>query len=272
MQTIAKERISIAGNTSTEYNYQKLIEYRGGDPLSISDYSSPYSSRPAISLLLLRQALHLGGIDADFVYISCPNPGRSLAEVKKGHAIVYSSDMWEQDFDDSVYKTSPIIRRGEFQKGIYVKKGSPLLTSTNVEDDLKNKIPLVEHTWTIDIALLKSFGFKDMQTAPKYDLLFKMINRNRADFTILEFPRTNDLTLQDKTGDLYPIPNAKIVLPYSRHFMVSKINPQGKRVYEALEKGLEILRKNGTIERALRQSGVINDKVKNWKIAFKQGK
>ncbi len=270
MQTIAAESISVAGNKSTEQNYQKLIECKGGDPIAITDYSSPYSSRPVISFLLLRQALHLGGIDADFVYISCPNPGRSISEVKKGRAVVYSSDMWEQDFDNSVYKTSPIIRKGEFQKGIYVKKDSPLLTSTNVADDLKNKIPLVEHTWNMDIAILRKCGFKNIQTAPKYDLLFKMINKNRGDFTILEFPRDTDLIIQDKTGDLYPIQNAKIVLPDSRHFMVSKINPQGKKVYEALEKGLKILRKNGTIERALKQSGVINDKVKNWKVAFKQ--
>ncbi|WP_291328541.1 hypothetical protein [Desulfovibrio sp. UCD-KL4C] len=270
MRTVAAEILSVAGNKSTEQNYQKLIEYKGGNPIAITDYSSPYSSRPVISLLLLRQALHLGGIDADFVYISCPNPGRSISEVKKGRAVVYSSDMWEQDFDSSVYKTSPIIRKGEFQKGIYVKKDSPLLTSPNVANDLKNKIPLVEHTWNMDIAILKKCGFKYIQTAPKYDLLFKMINKNRGDFTILEFPRNTDLIIQNKTGDLYPIQNTKIVLPESRHFMVSKINPQGKKVYEALEKGLRIMRKNGTIDKALRQSGVINDKVKNWKVAFEQ--
>lgn len=272
VQTNAAGIITVAGNKSTEENYQKIIEYKGGDPLSITDYSSPYSSRPAISFLLLLQALHLGGLDADFFFVACPNPGRSLAEVKKGRVAVYSSDIWEQDFDNSVYKTSPIIRRGELQKGIYLKKNSPFLTSTNVVNDLKNKIPLVEHTWTIDISLLKSFGFENIQTAPRYDLLFKMINKNRADFTILEFPRSEDLMIRDKTGDLYPIPNAKIVLPYSRHFMVSKINPQGKKVYEALEKGLKIMRKNGTIERALRESGVINSKVEKWKVVFQQVK
>ncbi|SDL32857.1 hypothetical protein SAMN05660337_2660 [Maridesulfovibrio ferrireducens] len=266
--TLATESISVAGNINTKHNYHKLVKSKGGDPLAITDYDSPYSSRPVISLLLLRQALHLGGLNANFFFISCPNPGRSLAEVKRGRAVVYSCDIWEQRFDSSVYKTSPVVRKGKFQKGLYVKKNSPLLKNATSLELLKKHVPLVGNTWITDIGVLKKAGFKTIQTAPRYDLLFKMMNKNRADFALLEFPRTNNLIIQSKNGDLYPIPNTKMIFPYSRHFMVSKKNPQGKQVYEALEKGLKILRKNGTIERALRQSGVINDKVKDWTVIY----
>ncbi len=262
----ATEIIPVAGNRSTKRNYNKLVESKGGDPLAIMNYESPYSTRPAISMLLLKQALTLGGLDLDLFFITCPNPGRSITEVKNGRAVVYSSDIWELDFDDSVYKTAPIIQRGEFQKGLYVNKSSAFMKKSPSILSIKNSIPLVEHTWTTDIETLKKIGFKNIQTAPQYNLLFKMMNRDRADFILLEFPLDKNLDIENNDGDLYPIKNVKIVFPHSGHFMVSKNHPQGKIVYEALEKGLKIMREDGTIERALRQSHIINDEVKDWAI------
>jgi hypothetical protein len=61
-----------------------------------------------------------------------------------------------------------------------------------------------------------------------------------------------------------PINNLKMFLPDTRHFVVSKRHPEGKAVFQALNKGLEILRINGTIEKALKQSGFINEKVTDW--------
>ncbi|WP_031481890.1 type 2 periplasmic-binding domain-containing protein [Maridesulfovibrio frigidus] len=266
--TTASEIIPIAGNKGTKKSYLHLVESKGGDPLAIADYYSPDSSRPAVSMLILRQALSLGGMNSDFFFITCPNPGRSINEVKNGRAVLYSSDIWEQEFDDSVYKTAPLLQRGEFQKGIYVNKKSLLLKNNPTVLSLKKKTPLVEHTWTTDIETLKQIGFKNIQTAPQYDLLFKMINRDRADFTLLDFPLNKNLIVQSTDGDLYPLPNVKVVFPHSRHFMVSKKHPQGKIVFEALEKGLKIMRENGTIKRALRQSYIINEKVKDWDIIY----
>jgi len=50
--------------------------------------------------------------------------------------------------------------------------------------------------------------------------------------------------------------------------MISKKRKRGKKIYEALEKGLQIMRNNGTLYRALHQANIINDRVRDWKIIW----
>ena len=47
----------------------------------------------------------------------------------------------------------------------------------------------------------------------------------------------------------------------------SKNHPDGKRVFEALNKGIRIMRESGEIEKFYRQAGFINASVKDWAIA-----
>ncbi|WP_432737853.1 hypothetical protein [Maridesulfovibrio sp. FT414] len=263
----AKEIVYIAGLQSTKASYEKFISDKGGDPLKIHDYSSKYASRPVIALLIIVQALNAGGMDAQFEFIPYPNHARSLSELKKGKAHILDTDIWEQHFDDSVYKTAPLIRSGEFEKGIYTYAESGLLQSQPDLNSLLKLKPITGMAWTTDIACLRSMGFDKIETAPTYPLLFKMLSRRRADFTLLEFARGagNHYNNDDV---LYPVQGIKVVLPYSRHFMVSRKHSGGKDVYEALEKGLNILRRDGTIERALYQSGALCRDTRDWKIIW----
>ncbi|WP_432454563.1 MULTISPECIES: hypothetical protein [unclassified Agarivorans] len=48
--------------------------------------------------------------------------------------------------------------------------------------------------------------------------------------------------------------------------MVSKQHPQGKVVFTALQKGLGELRQQGLISRALKECGMIYQRVSNWKV------
>ncbi|WP_027721075.1 hypothetical protein [Maridesulfovibrio zosterae] len=266
--TEAREIIYAAGLKGTKTGYDKLVKEKGGDPFAIKDYTSHIASRPVTSLLIIQQALKMGGMDAEIRFASYPNIARSLAEVKKGKVSILATDMWEMDFDDSVYKTDPFIRKGDFEKGIYTYKDSPLLKSKPDLKQLLQYCPLTESSWTIDIDLLKMMGFKRIQTAPKYDLLFKMLNKRRADFLLLELSRSPDFIYKKNDAPVKVIKGVKIIFPYSRHFMVSKRHPDGKKIFTALQCGLKKLREDGTLERALYQSGIKDKRIKDWKVIY----
>lgn len=225
-------------------------------------------SRSLVSLLILIQALHAGEFDCEMEFKCYPNSGRAMTEVKKGKVTLLAEDMCKSDFDESVYMTTPLIQAGDFQKGIYVKKDSCLLDMCPPFESLKKQIPLIGNTWAADSKLLKKMGFTHIETAPKYELIYKMMGKGRADFSLIEFPNRDNLSRTVENIELRPIPNAKIVFADSRNFMISKKHHQGKCVYKSLEKGLRILRENGTIDRALRQSGVINERTKDWAVVY----
>ncbi len=58
----------------------------------------------------------------------------------------------------------------------------------------------------------------------------------------------------------------KILLAGSRGWAVSRTYPLGRETYIILERGLAQLHKQGIVTRAYRETGVINSKVKDWRI------
>jgi hypothetical protein len=263
----AEPPIYVAGIELNKEIYDKMVSEKGGNPLEIHDYSSPHASRPAIALIIMQQALSLGGMNAKFEFIPYPNYTRCISELKKGRVDILATDMWEDQFDNTVYKTSPFINKGEFEKGIYACDYSELLKKTPNLSDLIQHVPIVGMSWELDRKTLRRMGNKIIQTAPTYPLIFEMLARKRADYTILEFPKDINSSYLNTCG-LQLVKGVKIKFPYSRHFMISKKRKRGKKIYEALEKGLQIMRNNGTLYRALHQANIINDRVRDWKIIW----
>lgn len=231
--------IYLTGVQSTESNFRQLVKEKGGDPLKITNFESPFASRPVVAMLILHQALALGGLNAELEFISTPNLSRCISEVKRGKIPLLATDIWEEDFDDSVYKTAPFVKKGDFEKGIYTYEGSELLKQKIDLNTLLQLVPLTEMSWTQDLNLLKKMGFQKITTAPRYELLLKMLQKKRADFVLLEFGKNRDMTYHDPELNAYPVNGVKIVFPNSRHFMVSKLHPDGKKFTKPLNADLK---------------------------------
>ena len=95
--------------------------------------------------------------------------------------------------------------------------------------------------------------------------MFSLVLYRNVDFTIQEFANTSDLAYTFQGKRLIPVPGIKLVLDGSRHFLVSKKHKNGKKVYQALEKGLKILREKGTVQRYLTESGFYRKELESWK-------
>lgn len=266
----AAEELTLAVPASTLVDYAAFVEEKGGDPLVIRDFRSQWSRRGIVDVVLIRQALALGGMNNPVRLVSVPNPARALQDVKDGACVMFGHDIWESDFDDSVYMTAPVIRRGEFEVGIYASVHHPTMWFVQSLEMLREHTPVVSQSWTKDMDVLRLLGFDRIQTVPRYILIFRSLDEGRGDFTLESFTLADKQAERIQAESVALLPNFKITFPWSRHFMVSKKHPLGKQVYDALEKGLAKMRAEGKIRKAFLESGFFNDAYKDWEDLFSQ--
>lgn len=92
-----------------------------------------------------------------------------------------------------------------------------------------------------------------------------MVDKGRGDFTLAPFQQTADLSLESNGVKLIPIPNLKIALAGNRSYVVSKNGIMGQEILPILNKGIRELQKKKIFEKAYRESGFFNPRVKKWK-------
>jgi hypothetical protein len=247
-------------------NYQNFLIEQNKSVLEIDSLESQYSNRNIACIVIIMQALHKGGYPAKLSIIKAPNYARELSMVKNGHSVIMHQDTWNTAFDNnSVYKSSEIIPRGKFVKGFYVKESDKKMYGVRNLEDLKPFTSVSNSRWEVDWATLEKIGLRNLYTTAKKEYMIKMVLFRDIDFTLQEFTSSKDLSYETENGKLIPVPGIKIALEGSRHFMVSKKHPNGNEVFQALEKGIKILRSEGTIDRYLTEAGFYREQVAEWK-------
>lgn len=264
----AMETITVAATRSMIDSYRDFL--RGRSPYEITSFTSspstPHASRSIVVMIMMLQAMKIGGMgEVGISFVETPNSARERAEVKSGRAVVGGQDYWSYDFDDSVFMSPPIVDKGQFVKGIYVLPSNKGILAVRDKQHLQRYTAVILNGWAGDIALLRSLNLKDLLYTYNDENLFLFLKLGRADFTLLEFSSAPDLSVTQSGVTLVPVPRVKVTLPGSRCLMISKVHPDGRRVYEALAKGLEVLQENGTFTRVFRESGFIPEQVKDWK-------
>lgn len=237
----------------------------------IESFNSPYATRPVVELVLQLKALKSGGLEFDFTLAECPNYERAKLTVLRGEADLFSATIWNRELTnagDTVHITEPIIRQGEFVKGIYVLPTNEKMLKIASLDELKTYTAAVVKTWELDMKTLVDMNLKGIETPGSVDAVFLMIQKGRADFTIQEFTSAPDMASVFGGVKLIPIPLCTVALASSRSWIVSTTRPQAKEIMAALTKGITNLRAIGTIEKAYSESGFFNLRVKDWKRLF----
>jgi hypothetical protein len=261
----AKTTLSVPVTVDIEKNYLAFMNNRTA--VQVSSFNSPLASRIVVTLVLIQKALHIGGLgDVEFEFHIVPNSERERAEVKSGRVVMGSQDSWDYDFDDTVYMSEPVIPDGTFEKGLYTHPTNSAMLSVRDSEDLKDRSAVIVGTWKGDIAVLQSLDIREIHTVYEYQTIPKFLSLGRADFTLLEFSANPDMAVSYFGETLIPVPGIKVVLPGNRCWMVSRKHPQGEQVFKALSIGLKQLQKEGTIKRALTESGYFQKRVKGWRI------
>lgn len=258
-------------------NFQKRYNEVLGSlsPLEIENFkpTSDGSHLEIIEMIILQQALHLGGLKEPIIFE--PHDMANLGEIAPivdGTILMFGRSMWLQtsvDYQGSLYISEPVIKYGEFEAGLYYNIANKDLKDIKIDALSEFKI-VANPRWLADWRGLLNSPMTMINFIGPWENMIAMLDANIVDLMLVNFSVSNDLNMIFKDKLYQPINNLKIVLPDSRHFVVSKRHPRGKEVFEALQKGLTIMRKLGKIRKLYEQAGVINSKVKNWDIINKQ--
>jgi len=232
----------------------------------ITNFGSPHATRGTIDLVLQLQALQAAGQTFDFELRRSADNAGAWHEVMQGYADLYGESWWDAELDsERLIVTSPLIRHGEFEKGIYALRTNERLLHVQSLEDLREFTGATVVSWKVDIRTLQAMRLKRIEQVFKGEHVFSAIAQGRADFTLLEFAATPDMSVTNGGVTLVPVSGFKVPLPGSRSWAVSKRSPHARRLADALERGLQVLRSEGRIERAYRESGFFHPRVVDWK-------
>ena len=253
-----------------ENEAQKLREFiKDKNLLDRFSYASPLlDSEQVMEGVLVLRALALAGLPAELQISNAPNTARGREMVKNGEVVIQGStdwSTWADEFKDRVYKSSLIIPNGQFQKGFYTTPEKAASIKIKTAKDLATLQVVSNSNWVVDWATLQKFKLKSLSSTASRTSMFNMIAHGHGDCTVQTFSSRPDLAITDGGVTLFPVKGVKVALSGTRYFMVSRIHPDGKKVYEALEKGLAIMmKKDDEVQRALRESGFLNNAIRDW--------
>jgi len=246
--------------------YQTILKEKGVSAEEITDLKSPLANRQVADLVILQQALIAGGLRAHFAFIPVPNAVRGRESVRSGLAVLSGEDLFSMAFTDDVFMSPPVIPNGAFVKGVYGLPDNAALQAVRTLDDLKKLSAVSSSEWKADWKTLKEIAPARLISVAQHQSMFKVVQYRNIDFTLYEFPATSDLSQIVDGIRLVPVPGVKVVLRDSRHFMISRRNPDGERVYEALCRGLTVLQQQGVIERLFTDVGFYHPELKDWTV------
>jgi hypothetical protein len=102
-------------------------------------------------------------------------------------------------------------------------------------------------------------SLKDIVAQDSWLSMVRMVNLQWIDFILMPFNSTPDKSFTMDKIHLVPVEGIAIALRDSRHFVISKLHPKGAETFQAINKGLRILREKGIISRAYEQAGFFID-------------
>ncbi|WNO08435.1 hypothetical protein [Teredinibacter sp. KSP-S5-2] len=237
-------------------------EYR-----TLTRYGGPSSRRNVVEIILFIQALELGGSTMKPRFVVEENYKRMLRIAGNGEAVAVGSSIWWSDIDHNRFLISPpLLKNGESVVGLYTSPNNNQALRASSLEEIQELRAVSNQNWPADWALLQSLGVASLHHARNWHLMFDMVSKMRVDFMLSRFSDQDDLGIEYDQRKLVPIPGFAIVLPGSRHWVVSKSHAQGMDTFSTLIKGMALLNKQGRIRQAYFDSGFFTPKVKGWQL------
>lgn len=234
----------------------------------ITDFSNTAIWRDVAELVLQQQALRLGGFRGQVKYSASNSYSRSLRLISQGKSLMLGTSVWSLDANQyyGLWQSEALVNKGEYKVGLYALPSNYKAMSIKSKDDLKQLSGVTNQQWGPDRVLLTQLGLKSVLYGPSFQSMVKMVAGKRADFMLLAFRSTKDMSFQYDNITLKPIPGVTVAFNDSRHWIVSDIHPDGKVIQMILNTGLAKLQMEGKVQRAFEQTGVMHPMVKDWRV------
>jgi len=266
----AAETIQVTVSQWVADRYDTILAQQQTDLLDITDLSVDRATQQFVNLVIIKQALHKGGISVDFDFVVSPNSRRAFSLLRNNKAVLMPMLIFKNAIPNDLLSSSPLITSNNLLKGIYgLKSNKSLMAVTNLTQ-LQQHSAVTKADWKQDISILKQLNLKSVDTVNQYITIYKRIAFRNTDFTLLDFPFNKQNMQQSGEIKLYPVPNLAIELKGSKHFVFSKSHPDSKRLLQAFEKGLVIMKKDGLIQKYYQQAKIIRTDLSHLNVINKK--
>jgi len=254
--------IVIPGDVKRDYD----LFLAGRNPLDIHDYSGVGSRRGVVEVVLIQQALALGGVHYPIRFVVTSSHARIIKQVHSGKAVMTGNSTWHDLLNDSdlLYVSESIVDDGQSVAGLYTILENQKAISAKSLQDVRSLTAVSSKAWLVDWQTLNAMKISSLINTVKWSSMVKMVSRGRADFLLAPFHPSKDMSFSQEGIHLVPVPGIKVGLEGTRHFAVSKRHPKGKEVINALDIGIKLMKEQGVVYKAYSDAGFFNNKVKEW--------
>ena len=249
---IYSEHISAAKELLADQNCMEFDQYE-------------FRNQVLMELVLLCQALSLGGIEPEFKLTPVPSQDRALRLLQTDNYFTAAFTFWNKDANPQFHVISKaLIKNGEFFKGIYTSPKNMRLLQLKDPDELKQFKSVSNPSWHVDREVLNCLGV-EYDIVVSYPQMLRMVEARRVDFILHNFANHPKLHQHAFGTILKPVEGIKVAMRGSLHFVISKNYDIKHNLYSTLEKGLSELEKRNTIRRAYNDSAFFRHEVSDWK-------
>lgn len=250
------------------YNYALQL-LNGRDIGEFTEFDKGYCQRDIVEFILVQKALRLAGFALNYHFVMGNYDARNLKLVANGMLLLSFDTVWWSQANamaDKVYISSPMIDVGDYEAGIFVAKDHIEQFHVHSLTDLRKLSFVSSRDWLVDWQTLSDIRGKPLTHEGDWIAMAKMVNLGWVDAMLIPFTTTAPYVYQGPGYQLQALPNVKIALNDSRHFVVSKQHPLGEQTFAALQRGLQLLRERGEIRAAYQKCGFLNADVASWTV------
>ena len=226
---------------------------------TISDYRGPCLRRDVVEVALFQQALIAAGYAHAPQWEIINSYQRTLLELSHGKLPAAATSLWLKDIEATPGLTASraVLPVGSNLAQLYGREpvaGIPPLTRLQQLSEFRI---VSSSQWDTDWQLLKTLPHAELLEANHWKTMVRWVNHGRADL-LLAPPLQHDRPhLTVDAIRLAPLPGGMLCLPGSRHFAISQQWPEAEKLRQALDRGLSILEKEGRLQQAYQQAGLM---------------
>ena len=251
-------------NEALKLSSKSLDGFRQSIPVSnCPPLDSPLlknSQRNTIELMFVCHAVKEAGLAEKLILISYPNPKRMMLMIESSEIDVDGGSKFSVALANrNLLVSDALIRKGEFQLGIFTTANRPEVLKVKSKEGLLEKIGVTVKTWKMDRAIMERLNLKQLRFVSKGLHIYRAIYSKKGDFT---FSYLKEKKVIQQEGTLVRIEGLKVSLPDAR---VKAISHKRQDIYEAIQQFIKKSRKpEDLIKKAYLHSGFFTLDYENW--------
>lgn len=257
--------VDIPIETSVYDDYRRFVGTRS--VYDIQSFSHAGTRRDVVDMVLVQQALQLGGYPLNFNFIPSDSSARSTQLFVRGEVLISVDSVWGQtahQLNPHVYISSAVIERGEYVAAIFTSPQNKKTRAIRQLSDFTGLTAVSSRAYAEDWQILEHLPLRELRDEYNWSSMAILVSRGWVDFMLAPFPQHRPFGYRAPGIELVAVEGVKVLLDDSRHFIVAKKHPLAEPVFAALQRGLLILRQQGVLTRAYRDCGFFNPEISHW--------